>query len=123
MNKKIIIIIIFIVSIALIGAGVYFSITDKEGSGFGPIVNSNGDEEIVDLEKELEENEEIHTENIHKYKSLVDAVEYLKNIYATTDVIVSSSDDSTATIKVFGSTENEVIYIYYIGPGDLLIDY
>ena len=122
MSRKVIIIIIFIAALGLIGAGLFFTMTDKDSLGFGPI-SSSKDEDIVDVLKELEDNEDVHTENINKYKTIEDATSFLINTYQTANVVVSYNDGEKATIKVFADTEEEIKYNYYFGPGDLIIDF
>ena len=64
--KKILIIIILILSVVLIGLGIFFGLTSD---GDKKIIGNNpANEEVVNLDEEIEENEEIHSENIHKYR-------------------------------------------------------
>ena len=118
--KKIIIIVILVLSVGLIGTGLFFTFTDKENK------NKNSDkiysnEGIVDVDKELEK-EEVHTENVHIYRTIEDAVEFLKSSYETDSVEVSYNDGTFAKIKVFPDTSEQVTYIYQIKGGDLLIE-
>lgn len=117
--KKILLIIIAVISIGLIGTGLYFTFFGNGNSGLGFGSNKG---EIVDVEKELIENEEIHTENVHIYRTIDDAISYLKGNYETEDVKATYNDGIIARIKVLAGTENEVVYVYHINGGDLVID-
>lgn len=119
--KKIIIIVILVLSVGLIGTGLFFTLTDKENKNENSdIIYSN--EGIVDVDKELEKEEEVHTENVHIYRTIEDAVEFLKSSYETDSVEVSYNDGTFARIKVFPDTDEQVTYIYQINGGDLLIE-
>lgn len=117
--KKIIIIIILVVSIGLIGTGIFFGLTGDEVK----MGDSPNNEEIVNLDEEIAKNEEIHSENVHKYKTVEDAKAYLAGIYETDQVTISYNDGRIARIKLFADTEDEVNYIYQINGGDLVIEY
>lgn len=117
--KKIIIIIILIISVGLIGTGVYFGLTGSKGKyGDNP---DNG--EIVNLDEEIAKDEDVHSENLLKFKTVNDATDYLIGIYETNQVTVTYNDGIIARIKVFEGTENEEVYIYQINGGDLVMDY
>lgn len=111
--KKTLIIIIFVLAIGLIGTGIFFGLKDDE-------IN-NGESPIYNYE-EIEQEETILSENVNIYRTIDDAIYYLKNLYLTEDVTVTSNDEIRATIVVLNGTENEVIYTYYIGAGDLIIN-
>ena len=118
--KKIIIIVILVLSVGLIGTGLFFTFTDKKNKNKNSdIIYSN--EGIVDVDKELEK-EEVHTENVHIYRTIEDAVEFLKSSYETDSVEVWYNDGTFARIKVFPDTSEQVTYIYQIKGGDLLIE-
>lgn len=116
--KKIIIIVILVLSVGLIGTGLFFTFTDKENKNSDIMYSNEG---IVDVDKELEK-EEVHTENVHIYRTIEDAVEFLKSNYETDSVEVSYNDGTFARIKVFPDTSEQVTYIYQIKGGDLLIE-
>ena len=111
--KKTLIIIIFVLAIGLIGIGIFFGLKDDE-------IN-NGESPIYNYE-EIEHEETILSENVNIYRTIDDAIYYLKNLYLTEDVTVTSNDEIRATIVVLNGTENEVTYTYYIGAGDLIIN-
>ena len=117
--KKIIIIVILVLSVGLIGTGLFFTLTDKENENSDIIYSNEG---IVDVDKELEKEEEVHTENVHIYRTIEDAVLFLKSSYETDSVEVSYNDGTFARIKVFPDTDEQVTYIYQINGGDLLIE-
>ena len=116
--KKIIIIIILVISLGLIGTGIFFSLTAKDG-GFG---NNASDEEVVNLDEEIAQNEDVHSENVHIYRTIEDATSFLKSIYETDNVVVSYNDGIIARIKVFAETDDELTYVYHINGGDLIIE-
>ena len=111
--KKILIIIMFVLAIVLIGTGIFFGLSDDSG---------NNTEEIVDVLEEIKKDENILTENVNVYRTIEDAIYYLKNLYLTEDVTVTSNDEVKATIVVLSGTENEVSYSYFKGAGDLIIN-
>ena len=117
--KKILIIIIIVVSLGLIGTGIFFGLTSNDEKLGG----SSKDTEIVNLDEEIENNEEVHSENVHIYQTVEDAKAYLASIYETDQVTVSYNDGQMARIKIFADTEDEVTYIYQINGGDLVIEY
>lgn len=111
MNKKILLIII-VIAIVLIGFGLIFTFIVGDNSNSGP---------IVDVNAELEKNEDIHMENVYRFSSLDDAIEYLKSTFETENVVVSENDDFVAKIKVLSGTDEEIVYNYIINGGDLVI--
>ena len=118
--KKIILILIAIISVALIGTGIFFLINESDNKKN----NSSVDDTSIgrfEIDDELEENN-IITENVHGYRTLEDAVDYLKSSYTTEDVVVTNKGVDKITIKVFMGTEEEVTYNYFNGSGDLLIN-
>ena len=118
--KKIILILIAIISVALIGTGIFFLINESDNKKN----NSSVDDTSIgrfEIDDELEENN-IITENVHVYRTLEDAVDYLKSSYTTEDVVVTNKGVDKITIKVFMGTEDEVTYNYFNGSGDLLIN-
>ena len=118
--KKILLIVILIVAVVLIGTGIFFGLTASEDGKITLLKPEN--EEVVNLDEEIEKNEEVHSENIHKYKTIEDATLYLSGIYETDQVTVSYNDGRMARIKVFADTDEEVVYIYQINGGDLVIE-
>ena len=118
--KKIILILIAIISVALIGTGIFFLINESDNKKN----NSSVDDTSIgrfEVDDELEENN-IITENVHVYRTLEDAVDYLKSSYTTEDVVVTNKGADKIIIKVFMGTEEEVTYNYFNGSGELLIN-
>ena len=107
--KKSFIIIMLVLSIGLIGFGIFLGIKDKSEKVY---------EGIVDVEAELEK-ENVITENVDIYRTLDDAIDYLKEIYLTEDVVVTSSDEFKVYIVVLKGTEEETSYVYHVRSGDL----
>ena len=117
MKNKIIIAIILVLAFGLIGTGLFFTFTDKDDSkkeNFG---------EVVDIEEELKDNPEVHTENVFVFRTIEDAVAHLVSLHETDDVKVTYNDGIKATIKVFAASEEEIKYTYHISAGDLIINY
>lgn len=113
--KKIIIYIVIGISVLLIALGIIFTFTEKEDKNTG----SQGND-VMNIE-EIKNEENIYGDNVNIYKTLDDAVTYLKNLYLTEDVVVTYNDEIKVTIKIFKETENEMVYTYYIAGGDLII--
>lgn len=121
--KKILIIILLVLAVGLIGVGIFFTfMTDDNGNSILS-GGSNGSGEVINLDEEISENEEVHSENVHVYRTIEDATAFLSQIYETNDVVVSYNDGVKATIKVFPDTDEEIRYTYHIGAGDLIIEY
>lgn len=122
MKNKILIIVIFVLAFLFIGLGLFFTFTGDKNTG-GLLGGSSNDGEIVDVEEELLENEEVHSENVFIFRTVDDAVAHLISSYETTDVKVTYNDGIKAIIKVFPDTDKEIKYNYFITGGDLIIDY
>lgn len=122
MKNKILIIVIFVLAFLFIGLGLFFTFTGDKNTG-GLLGGDSNDGEIVDVEEELLENEEVHSENVFIFRTVDDAVTYLISSYETTDVKVTYNDGVKAIIKVFADTDKEIKYNYFITGGDLIMDY
>lgn len=122
MKNKILIIVIFVLAFLFIGLGLFFTFTGDKNTG-GLLGGSSNDGEIVDVEEELLENEEVHSENVFVFRTVDDAVTHLISSYETTDVKVTYNDGVKAIIKVFADTDKEIKYNYFIDGGDLIMDY
>ena len=122
MKNKILIIVMFVLAFLFIGLGLFFTFTGDENTG-SLLGGSSNDGEIVDVEEELLENEEVHSENVFVFRTVDDAVTHLISSYETTDVKVTYNDGVKAIIKVFADTDKEIKYNYFIDGGDLIIDY
>lgn len=121
--KKILIIVIIVLSVGLIGTGLFFTFTGTEDGKPSIIIGSSGNDEVIYIDEEIANEEDIHTENVFVFRTVEDAIEYLKGIYETQEVKATYNDGTIAKIKVFPGTNDEIVYNYQIKGGDLIIDF
>lgn len=121
--KKILIIVIIVLSVGLIGTGLFFTFTGTKDGKPSIIIGSSGNDEIIYIDEEIANEEDIHTENVSVFRTVEDAIEYLKGIYETQEVKATYNDGIVAKIKVFPGTNDEIVYNYQIKGGDLIIDF
>lgn len=118
--KKILIIIIVVISFLCIGLGIYFVLTDDKEEKFDNVYSDNSSMIYIETEEELKE-KNIITTNVHIYKTLQDAIDYLKSSYTTENVVVKDTTNDRVTIVVLEGTSDEAIYEYSTLDGELLI--
>ena len=97
-NRKIILIIVFIISLILIGIGIFLSLKGE--------YNTNNENNEVD------NGEVIVDYNINYYNSVDEAINYIKAIRNTENVNIINEDENNYYIEV--SVNNSTFnYVYY----------
>lgn len=105
-NKKIIVIIVFIISLILIGTGIFLSL--------------KGDYNTKNENNEIDNGEVIGDYNINYYNSVDEAINYIKAIRNTENVNIVNEDENNYYIEV--SVDNSTYNYVYSKVDNTLTD-
>ena len=105
-NKKIIVIIVFIISLILIGTGIFLSLKE--------------DYNIKNENNEIDNGEVIGDYNINYYNSVDEAINYIKAIRNTENVNIVNEDENNYYIEV--SVDNSTFNYVYSKVDNTLTD-
>ncbi len=105
-NKKIIVIIVFIISLILIGIGIFLSL--------------KGDYNTKNENNEIDNGEVIGDYNINYYNSVDEAINYIKTIRNTENVNIVNEDENNYYIEV--SVDNSTFNYVYSKVDNTLTD-